>query len=309
MLRRMKPALVGLVLVLGCDGEVGLQGGPPQGLTLFSSDPSQGLAGMYAEGNDGVLFETVRQVEPNPAPQHDLFAADGTALNISVRYTDMEGRNLFVSIASHNIPSTWPAGAPVLDAAAKAQRPALFQLANRAAQALANEQIDQQMIPERTALVSTGRAMVFPSVKPPALPAAGDRTYASNYAQYYEVHSAPCCGIAEHSAVVFWNYGDDGQWYSGWQSNNHGRYALEMGAKCGSWTGWHGWVDVWALNGCDVKNGYAVCGLFGGDHNCHDDSKLEMNSINWNYQYYSWNVPGFCSGWGCDTNAPGCGTF
>ena len=287
---------------------VGLQ----QGLTLFTADPEAGVSGMFARGELAVFFDTVRELELEPAPQHDHFTADGTPVNVSARFTDMEGRNLLVSLDVHEMPAGWVMiGEP--SPAMTAVRPALYELtleAGRALEALAAEGVDDEIAPELRALTVTGVMLRPPTVETPVVRNPGLFSGGWDHWQYYEVRSASCCGIAEHSASVFWNWSESGGWEEGYQTSNHGRWATEMGLEgdCGGTGAWggggrpHYYGD--SLQYCDMKNGYAVCGVFGGNHNCHDDTKLQRANIVYGAWYGS--APGYCSSWGCDMYAPHC---
>jgi hypothetical protein len=283
-------------------------GGLEQGLTMFTADPESGVSGMYARGDLAVFFETVRELELDPAPQHDHFTKDGTPVNVSARFTDMEGRNLLVTMDTHEPPAGWALpGEP--SPAMMAARPALYELTLEAGQAL-EAIVDDSIAPELHALVVTGVKMRPPAVEAPALRSTSFYSGGWDHYQYFEVHSASCCGIAEHSAAVFWNWSASGGWEDGWQTANHGRYAMEMGLEsdCGGSGVWSGGgrphYGGGNLQSCDMKNGYAVCGLFGGNHNCHDDTKMQRENI----VYGAWfgSAPGYCSSWGCDLNAPHC---
>ncbi|HEY5923508.1 MAG TPA: hypothetical protein VIV11_17630 [Kofleriaceae bacterium] len=284
-------------------------GGLEQGLTIFQATPERGVAGMYAKGELAVFFETKRELEPEPAVSHEQFAIDGSAINVSARFTDMEGRNLLVSLARHDAPAEWvmlgEPSQPMRDA-----RPALFDLALEAGNAIDAANLDPTIAAEARALVVTGVNMRPPTAAPP--PSVGETAYSDgwDHYQYFEVRSASCCGIAEHSATVFWNWSESAGWEDGWQTNNHGRWATEMGLEgdCGGTGAWSGggrphyWSD--RLQYCDMQNGYNVCGPFGGNHNCHDDTKMQRANIVYGAWYGS--APGFCSGWGCDVYAPNC---
>jgi len=298
-----------LVAVVGCvDATEPRTGGLEQGLTVFHATPEAGVAGMYAKGDLAVFFETKRVAEPDPAISHQQFAIDGSAIDVSARFTDMEGRNLLVALAQHETPTEWVLpGEP--SAAMIAARPALYDLAVEASNALEAAHLDAAVAEEVHTLAVTGINMRPPSVVPERI---GETAYSGGWDhwQYFEVHSASCCGIAEHSATVFWNYSASGGWEDGWQTNNHGRWAMEMGLEpdCGGTGAWSGgsrphyYSDK--LQYCDMANGYAVCGAFGGNHNCHDDSKVQRANI----VYGQWfgSAPGWCSGWGCDVYAPHC---
>ena len=298
------------VLGFGCsDPAQTSTGGLQQGLTIFTATPETGVAGAYAKGELAVFFETtIREVESEPAPQHDQFALDGTAVNVSARFTDMEGRNLLVSLATHEPPEAWHLPGEMSEAM-RAARPALFALALETGQAIEAANLGDHLGPELHTLVITGVKMQPPVVTVPAVDR--DTYYSDGYDhwQYFEVHSKSCCGVAEHSATVFWNWSPGYGWEDGWQTSNHGTWAMEMGLEedcggSGAWAGGdreHYYAD--RLQTCDMKNGYAVCGPFGGNHNCHDDSKFQRKNI---LEGYLGGAPSFCSGWGCDMYAPGC---
>ena len=302
-----------LVAVVGCvDATEPKTGGLDQGLTVFHANPDQGVAGMYAKGDLAVFFETLREPEANPTEAHDHFTVDGQAVNVSARFTDMEGRNLLVTLDRHETPGAWVLkGEP--SAAMIAARPQLFDLALEAGEAIEAAKLDPNVAPEVRALVVMGTKMRPPTALPPDN-FRRDVAYSDGWDhwQYFEVHSAACCGIAEHSSTVFWNYSASGGWEDGWQTSNHGRYAMEMGLEgdCGGGGAWggngdrpHYWSD--RLQYCDMKNGYNVCGVFSGNnHNCHDDSKVQRANIVYGAWYGS--APDWCSSWGCDVNAPGC---
>jgi hypothetical protein len=306
--------LIFALLVPACAGPSEPRtGGLEQGLTIFNASPELGVAGTYAKDDLAVFFETLREPEPNPAVSHDHFAIDGSPINVSARFTDMEGRNLLVTLDRHEAPSAWILnGEPT--PAMIAARPALFELALEAGGALETASLDGTLdpavAPERRALVVMGLKMRPPATLPPDVAFLVAPSDGADHWQYFEVHSASCCGIAEHSSTVFWNYSASGGWEDGWQTSNHGRYALEMPLEpdCGGTGAWSGggrphfWPD--RLQFCDMANGYATCGAFGGNHNCHDDSKLQRANI----VYGQWfgSAPGWCSGWGCDLYAPHC---
>ena len=304
--------LVGVIAAAGCATQ---ESGPSddqglkQGLTIFTSDAESGLTGMYAKGEQAVFFETVREIELDPAPQHDHFTADGTPVNVSARFTDIEGRNLLVALDSHDLPAGWSfPGEP--SAAMLALRPQLFELTVEAGRAIREAGIEDSVAPEVHALAVTGVELRPPAIEAPAARSSTFYSDGWDHWQYFEVHSASCCGIAEHSAAVFWNWSESGGWEDGWQTSNHGRWATEMGLEgdCGGGGAWGGGgrphYGGGQLQYCDMKNGYSVCGLWGGNHNCHDDTKLQRENIVYGAWYGS--APGYCSGWGCDMNAPHC---
>ena len=310
MLRVSPCSAVLVVLAAGCatDDPPPAGDGLPQGLTIFSADPGTGVTGMYARGELAVFFETAREVERDPAPQHDHWTRGGAAVNVSARFMDLEGRNLLVAMDSHLMPDAWTTpGEPSI--AMLEARPALFELTYEAGLAIEAAGLDDAVAPEVHALVVTGVKM-----RPPEVPTPEPTTrYFSDgwdHWQYFEVHSASCCGIAEHSATVFWNWSESGGWEEGYQTSNHGRWAMEMGLEsdCGGTGAWAGpgrpHYHGGNLQYCDMKTGYAVCGMFGGNHNCHDDSKLQRDNIVYGRWYSS--APGWCSGWGCDVYAPHC---
>jgi hypothetical protein len=301
-----------LFIAAGCadDDELPPAEGLAQGLTIFTADPQTGVTGMFARGDLAVFFETARELELEPAPQHDHFTKDGIAVNVSARFMDLEGRNLLVSMDAHLMPVGWTTpGEP--SEAMMAVRPALYELTFEAGLAIEAAALDDTVAPEVRALAVTGVLMRPPQVADPA-PRSTTSWFSDGWDhwQYFEVHSASCCGIAEHSATVFWNWSESGGWEEGYQTSNHGRWAMEMGIEpdCGGTGAWGGGGRPHYhgdnLQYCDMKNGYAVCGMFGGNHNCHDDSKLQRENI----VYGRWfgSAPGYCSGWGCDVYAPGC---
>ena len=282
------------------------------GLTIFTSSADSGLSGAYREGEHIVFFETIREVTESPAPQHDIFDFDGTAIDVSARYVDMEGRNLMVAISSHLQPLHWAAGHP--SDAMLAQRPHLFPLVEKAGAALEAANFSDTVEAERGVLVSVAKNMRPPSVPWPELEAPDGVALSGGWDhwQYFEVHSAACCGIAEHSATVFWNFSySGGGWEGGWQTNNHGRWAMEMGLEgdCGGSGVWagngdRGHKEGWHLQSC--TSSYSACGVFGADnHNCHDDSKIQRANIVCETWYDVDN--GICDNYGCDSYAPGCG--
>jgi hypothetical protein len=55
---------------------------------------------------------------------------------------------------------------------------------------------------------------------------------------------------------------------------------------------------------CDSWTGYALCGAFGGNHNCHDDSAVQKARVVYRRTYSS--TPTVCSNWGCSAQAPSC---
>jgi len=287
------------------DGTQGL----PQGLSLFSTSEESGVSGMYAEGDVAVLFESVRAEAENPALAHTLFASDGTPIDVSARFVDMEGRDLMTAISGHLVPEEWnDSEEPSPEMAAL--RPQLFELAAKAAQALETADLDARVEPEREVLVHTARVLQPPDVD---LPEASDRQFYStglNHSQYFEIHEADIdwFGIAEHSSFVFWNYSQTYGWEDGWMANNHGSYPYENGMrpKCGKWNGGgRPHYGSSKLVGCDRWTRYRACGVFGGNHNCHDDTKMQRAVISCGYSEL--DKPRICSDRGCDLGAPSCG--
>jgi len=280
----------------------------PQGITLFTADPEVGVTGVYAEGADTVYFETVREIELAPGEDHQDFLPDGTAVNVSVRFTDSMGRNLFTSIGGHNIPQAWlDQPAPVFTEEEVLHRPALFAVMNRAGAALASEIDVLGVEPEIATLAFTAIDHRLPQAE---LPEAVERetvpygTY--DYQQYGQVRKASCCwSIGEHSAFIYWNY-YYWSYVDGFQTNNHGRWASDssMSTQCGQWNTGTFYKGLSYINSRYCSNGYHECGAFGGNHNCHDDTKTQVNLVLHNY--WSSTSGGFCSGWGCDKNAPSC---
>src|SRR5438045_584128 len=86
-----------------CASDDGPVADPPtdplaQGLTVFTQSPDTGLTAMYVEGEDVVFLETVRTDTEVPDVGHRSYLGDGTAVDIDVRFSDIEDRDLIVSL-------------------------------------------------------------------------------------------------------------------------------------------------------------------------------------------------------------------
>jgi len=322
-MRLMSTCLAGAGLLATSCVDSGEPGAPPedqveQGLTIFSQNPTQGLTGMYAEGDLVLFFETYREpVAGDVGPTHLSFLADGTPVDISVRFSDMEGRNIGVAAAGHALPAHWEVASPQFDPAEIANhqqdRSKTFALVKTAAAAVALAEVDPSVTAEKDqiALVGESAPLEVPEHTPPAMPETVDQTYCPNgcagwngwvYA-YYEIHYENIGWSAEHSASMWFNcYGNVG--CDGWhQTSNHGNWAGNMAAKCGNVSPWRwDWHPTpEGVGSCDWFSGYDECNTGWGDgHNCHDDTKWQKNIIICG----QWDVGGTCTGWGCDMNAP-----
>jgi hypothetical protein len=318
-MKRVLGILALSALVVGCSSQAQptSSSGVAQGLSIFSSSPDRGLTGMYAEGDLVVFFETARQVVNVPDPE----------LDVSARYTDMEGRNIQVAIGGHLQPDAWSDDFAAITPEALHQHQAAIPLVKKAAAALSAASIDAQMAPEQTLLTSMigGLAPQHMSATRAQMSAFVGHDAETLYATgvywirwlgvYYGSFSD--LPIAQHSSVEWQNdTWDDSsnQWvyYNSWGVNNHGRYPWDSGMsfKCGRWQ--NNYDTAGATNNlqlCDSLpngSGYMACNAFWTDgHNCHDDTTVEMYNILGNTWYSS--APGTCHhSWGCQIYAPNC---
>jgi len=282
-----------------------------QGLTILTQNPSDGLSGIYLEGTLGVRFDTIREIENHPEKGHLSFAKDGTALNIDVRFTDLKGRNLGTSMATHALPEKWKAAPPVFGPEDAADRPILFRMVRTAAQSIGQATLDPSVLPEQERIAQMGEyaPAEMPRPTPPALPTSGMQTITGdwgpgNFFQIFEVHRGHLF-FGEHSSTRWYNCQSRvgcGGWF---ETCNHGDCAGSLPEiSCSNVSPWHNlYYDNSNVPSCDWwGSAYSYCGIWGGGmgHNCNDDSTVQMHRVLCDYN--DWNM---CwDYWGCPANAP-----
>jgi hypothetical protein len=278
-----------------------------QGLTLFTQNAADGLTAMYAEGEEAVFLETAREVVAGEiGDDHYSFLADGTPVNISIRFSDIEGRALITAISGDLAPEAWNRGIPRFTAADRGRRPLLGMMIIRAARALAQAQVAAEMYPEVDRVVALAEHAPIEAEphQEPERPAAM-RTWEPEgwFYQDFKVKYKSITG-GHHSATQWWNCEGGGVGcYDFHSTDNHGTTAAEMAAiRCQNVSPWkyQGYESYESASSCDGITIYHYCG-WGGvpDHNCHDDTKVQLKRILCGTS--PWQV---CSGWGCDTKAP-----
>ena len=327
------------------------------GLTILSSDPAVGVSAAFKRDGRVVYLETkvgplkeklYRDTFPNE-PLHEMDARvvdqEGRTFGLVIGADSLiePGWAKEIQTAGH-----------IMTMAEGIQRQADFALARDGAAELGAtappELTDHvyhltnmtRVVPQESAHLQEKAALAEATVL------SGERTYGSNGCnsnlQEGEVLAKPFALIAQHSAVYGWNYNAcTSTWDQYVNTCNHGTCANDssMSGQCYSYS--HGWatytnstlLDYWSKEmnlgtnnssntgacwsgyGIDVAD-VTVYGSGDPNHECNDDSALEIQEIR-NGAYIAGNVTsGIASGYNCehwthwygplmsDTNAPSC---
>jgi hypothetical protein len=131
----------------------------------------------------------------------------------------------------------------------------------------------------------------------------------TSWKQLFAVWRKPLAiGIAEHSAARWKNYYySSGAWryYNTVQYCNHGACPGDssMNQKCSTWNSAGAYIG--SSRSCDsFGSGYLVCGLWGHNHNCHDDTRTQRSRVV--YRSGLSSEPGWCGDGGCSSYSPDC---
>jgi hypothetical protein len=269
----------------------------------------KGLHGRFGVGDSRFIFETRRVSE---AEEHEMQEAGGVP--VSVRITDGSGATVVLSVASHEIPAGWEETVEpgALSDEALDRRAKVARAVSRLAPIIAAAQLPEGSEHDRKALLNASGMVPTEFVSSEA--SVGDvsqssTAMATTYKQLFAVWRKPLsAGIAEHSASRWKNYYySNGAWryYNTVQYCNHGACPGDssMNQKCSTWNS--GGAYIGSSKSCDSFNsGYLVCGLWGHNHNCHDDTATQRSRVV--YRSGLSSEPGWCKDSGCSAYAPNC---
>jgi len=269
-------------------------------LKLTSQDRTNGLNGQLTLRGRSIFFETRREFGAEAAA-----IEENEGIPVSVRFLDANGRLIFMSVAGH-MPSDWTEteAAPTLEQLRG--READLPLVSKAIEALAMRNINPDLAQEREAL--KGAAISLEEVRRSAPTDMGGEigVAATSYRQLFSIHRKWLVAPTEHSATRWYNYYYSSGWryYNTIQYCNHGTCpgGSGMTQKCSVYNGAGSYIG--SSQTCDSWTGYALCGAFGGNHNCHDDSAVQKARVVYRRTYSS--TPTVCSNWGCSAQAPSC---
>lgn len=327
------------VIALGCSFEGdGERAAVFDGLTVLEAGEGA-LSLAFRAGDDVIYMEALRG---RATPEHYREVPDMPAWEVDARFLSDAGGTFYSRRGGDGwVNRQW---ARDLDAQSDARPSAtsnehLFRLASDAA-AVMRDEIVRQIGAERAAALApeidaihgfAARALeafeaslahrreqlaergAIPSIEGPT----GDVTYGTNGPEnedrqlggnyyYIAMHSESLSGVAgwfgDHSATQLHEW--LGAWYHVHDACNHGRCASQMRRTC--LLQYYEAVDVfkpaWRFQNCKTHYDW---NSGGGAHNCHDDSRLQMN----NFVYGS--ILDTQSAWCKDTNtnlwqAPNC---
>lgn len=271
---------------------------------------ARGVHGRFGYGESLFAFETIRVSEAEEAEM-----AEAGGIPVSVRITDGTGATVLLSVASHDIPAEWEAPEPAAPTQAELNRRAKVAVAiRRFGPIMRRAQLPENSEYEREALV-TAAAMIPAELTTTQAEAQAEGevsqstvALATSYKQLFSVWRKPLVVIAEHSASRWQNYSySNGAWryYNTVQYCNHGGCpgGSGMTQKCSTWNSAGAYIG--SSKSCDSFNsGYLVCGLWGHNHNCHDDTRTQRSRVV--YRSGLGSEPSWCKDGGCTKSAPAC---
>jgi hypothetical protein len=328
-----------------------------EGLTILSSDPAVGVSAAFKRDGRVVYLQTrvgplkeklYRDTFPNE-PLHEMDARvvdqEGRTFGLVIGADSLiePGWAKEIQTAGH-----------IMTKAEGIHRQADFILARDGANELGAKAPPEladhvfhltnmtRVVPQESAHLQEKAALAEATVP------SGERTYGSNGCNTNlaegEVLAKPFALIAQHSSVYGWNYnGCTGTWDEYVNTCNHGTCANDssMSGQCYSYSNnFQSWtnstlLDYWSKEmNTTTNNGSNTGGCWSGygidvaditvygsgdpNHECNDDSALEIQEIR-NGAYIAGNVTkGIASGYNCehwthwygplmsDTNAPSC---
>ncbi len=269
-------------------------------LKITSQDRTNGLNGHLTVRGRSVFFETRREFGAEAA-----HIEENEGIPVSVRFLDSNGRLIFMSVAGH-MPSDWSETESTPTPEQLRLRESDLPLVSKAIEALAMRNLDPSLAQERQAL--TGAAISLEEVRrsAPTDQLAEVGTTATSWRQLFSIHKKYLVAPTEHSATRWYNYYYSSGWryYNTIQYCNHGTCpgGSGMSQKCSVYNGTGAYIG--SSQTCDSWTGYAVCGAFGGNHNCHDDTGVQRSRVVYRRTYSS--APSVCNNWGCSYQAPNC---
>lgn len=277
-------------------------------LAVAQAPHKRGVYGRFGLGDSLFSFETIRASEAEEAEM-----ADAGGIPVSVRITDGKGATVLLSVVGHDIPAGWEEADPVevsaqeLDRRAKVAR-AITRMGPIIAQARMPEgaEQDRQALVNASGMVPTELSTTEASVEGEVSQSA--TSLATSWKQLFSVWEKPTLAIAEHSGSRWKNYYySNGAWryYNTVQYCNHGACpgASSMSQKCSTWNSAGAYIG--SSKNCDsFGSGYLVCGLWGHNHNCHDDTHTQRSRVV--YRSGLSSEPSWCKDSGCSGYAPAC---
>jgi hypothetical protein len=332
-----------LLVLAGCSGSAPPTSTTlHDGLNILSADPAVGVSAAYLKAGRVVYLQT--RVGPlKPESDREVFPNEPQN-EIDARAIDQEGRTFRLIVGGDQlIDASWAAdmrNAPRITTVAEGiQRQADFALARDAADALLG-QAPAALADHVFHLSNMTREIPLESaslIKRAALAEAalpGERTFTANGCtqnlQEGDLYAKSDYLIAQHSAVWGWNYsGCSSSWDESVVTCNHGTCANDgsMGYQCSSYSnGWSVWsynalLDFWSRenntgtdngsntgacwSGYGIDEGFHLYGSGHPNHDCNDDSALELDEIR--YSQYDQGTWGNCYNYGNSSmSAPGC---
>ena len=331
-----------LVLLAGCSGSAPTTATLHEGLNVLSANAAVGVSLAYLQ-NGRVVYLQTRVGPLKPESDRNAFP-DEPQNEIDSRAVDQEGRTFRLIVGGDKlIDASWATdmrNAPRITSAAEGlQRQADFVLAREAANAFLGQaqpalvdHVFHLSAMTREIPLESARLIQRADLAQAALP--GERAFTANGCtqnlQEGDLYAKSDYLIAQHSAVWGWNYnGCSGSWDESVVTCNHGTCANDgsMGYQCSSYSnGWGVWsynalLDFWSReNNTGTNNGSNTGACWSGygideafhlygsghpNHDCNDDSALELDEIRWaRYDQGNW---GNCYNYGNSTmSAPGC---
>jgi len=308
--------VVGLALV-GCsptDGdvdEIDTLSDEQLALSLFidtARNANGELNGRFGVGESIFTFQTRRTSEAEAA-----VIQENGGVPVAVRLLDGRGETVAVSTPSHALPEGWEPVAPeFLSDADLSRRVKVAKAVARLGAIIRSARMPADSEPERKALENASTLVPeegdYVRNDAPAPAASSDvSTLATSWRQLFSIYKKSLVVIAEHSGTRWRNYYYSGGWkfYNTVQYCNHGACPGDssMSLKCAKYNSAGGYIG--SSKSCDsFGSGYNVCGLWGHNHNCHDDSKVQRARVLGRSGLSS--EPNWCDSSGCDGHAPSC---
>jgi hypothetical protein len=301
-------ALTGIAVLAGCSSlapssEEGTLATANQelvsGLSLASQDPVNGLKGSLTLQGQTVFFETRREFGAEAA-----VIVENEGVPVSVRLLDRHGGLVFMSVASHT-PADWVEAADAKPSAASiAERKAVLALVPEVVRALELQKLSADLAQERQMLAAAATTLAQTQLIPAPASSSSSKDVsaaAGTWQQLFSVHWKWLVNPTQHSGTR-WNNYDSGVFYNTVQYCNHGTCPNDMAQRCSAWNQVGAYIG--SAQSCDLWNGYNLCGAFGGNHNCHDDSLTQRSNVVYRTTFGS--VTNQCKDWGCSYGAPNC---
>jgi hypothetical protein len=297
------------VIAAGCFGCIGtVDGGSEstestgklgQGLTVFTKDPEHGLTGMFVEDGKTVFFETAREVVKDPPADFTQFDSEGTPIAISVRYSDAEGRSIYLATAGDATPEGWKEDeSQAIPLEALRHREALLDVMVHAGQALETAQVPPVMALELQYAVQIPKLIPPPELRREKAPeedilAAKQAAYSNTGYYRQSFHIRRNDAIVEGGHICTWwdnQYLDTNgyyYYYNRYDNADHGQgktheqgYCKNLSAtsSCSSYS-----VKRAGTSGtthCGTVYNVLICasGIY-QSHNCQSDSWKQRRKV------------------------------